>query len=232
MADLKVKAAAAKIEMESVGPQWLTKYLDNWPLFHFRRVKKIEVEHLDPTPQSTDQWLEQLTVVSELEELEITGSPPITEVGLAHLSRLRNLRTLTIHSTRVADAGLEHLARMKRLRELTIVGVPVNALGLEHISRIENLEELYLDNNHGITDAALEPLGRMNNLRALGIANDVSRMRASHTLAELPASNASACETLASPEQGSNSSACSIICKSWRYEMSALASWDWNTSAD
>jgi Leucine-rich repeat (LRR) protein len=110
------------------------------PSFSFTIVK-INLAH---NRKITDDDLAKLAPLKTTEDL-LLGQDTITGVGCRHLAALPNLRTLQLWATRV---GLE---------------------AVEQVATLNQLTSLNLGNNRNITDAALERIKGMKNLRTLNI---------------------------------------------------------------
>jgi hypothetical protein len=95
-----------------------------------------------------DRALRAAAGLGALRELNLRAGPAFdgfTDAGLAHLSRLSDLRTLSLGGARsVTDGGLGHLAGLARLRELSldaawgrisVAGLPAVA-GLTHLAKL------------------------------------------------------------------------------------------------
>lgn len=104
-----------------------------------------------------------------LRRLELTG----TSVGDASLGLLPtvapDLEQLILTDTRITDAGLAHVAKLRRLRTLSLAGTNVSAAGLAELSSLERLETLSLD-RADIVDADLVPIGGLSSLERLGLS--------------------------------------------------------------
>ena len=57
----------------------------------------------------------------------------VTDVGLAYLRGLRQLRWLSLKHTSIADGGLRHLQGLMRLDHLDLRNTHVTDVGLEHL---------------------------------------------------------------------------------------------------
>lgn len=76
-----------------------------------------------------------LRLVAELAPLALSLSDTeVTDRGLAHLSRLTNLRYLWLDDTRVTDAGLEYL---KGLPDIHILGVANTSVTPEGVNKLQ-----------------------------------------------------------------------------------------------
>ena len=118
--------------------------------------------------------------------------PGACDDTLAELSKLPQLKRLTISCCPITDAGLKHLAQMKSLESLEIeqcpgleksdfaglVGVgtlrsleldsPLSAAGLANISRLDSLEKLTLI-VEDLRPEDIEPLSRLARLKELSL---------------------------------------------------------------
>ncbi len=90
----------------------------------------------------------------------------LSDVGLAQISRLTALKTLTLKNTGVTDAGLKHLEGLTRLKSLALEGTRVSDAGLSHLQRLTALTTLDLTNTL-VTDAGLKHLQGLTQLESL-----------------------------------------------------------------
>jgi hypothetical protein len=66
--------------------------------------------------------------------VELDG-PKVTDAGLKHLARLKQLRTLYLGGTKVTDAGLKELAGLKQLQKLGLSGTKVTDKGIADLKK-------------------------------------------------------------------------------------------------
>lgn len=66
----------------------------------------------------TDEGLEVLTSLENLQHLSLCQAPGITDVGMKRVAQLPNLRSLDITYTAVTEVGLEHLLDAPALEEV------------------------------------------------------------------------------------------------------------------
>ena len=90
----------------------------------------------------------------------------LSDVGLAQISGLTALKTLTLKNTGVTDAGLKHLEGLTRLKSLALEGTRVSDAGLSHLQRLTALTTLDLTNTL-VTDAGLKHLQGLTQLESL-----------------------------------------------------------------
>lgn len=92
--------------------------------------------------------------------------------------------TLGFGSNEVTDAGIAHLVRCKNLRMLSAGGLELSDRVLESIGQLSALEELNLDSNR-ITGTGLQHLTGLKKLRRLNLNFNPVRLDAVPTLATL-----------------------------------------------
>jgi len=82
---------------------------------------------------------------------------PVTNVGLAHLKDLTNLKGLSLRNTKVTDPGLEHLKALTELEWLYLNETQITDVGLEHLKVLTNLRHLGLGGTQ-VTDEGVKKL--------------------------------------------------------------------------
>jgi hypothetical protein len=92
--------------------------------------------------QVTDKNLAYVGRMTSLEELIVFPGIDISEVGVAHLAGLKNLRILTLTNTMLTDEGLRHLAGLTNLEELWVEGPSFSDAGLAHFRGMTRLKTL------------------------------------------------------------------------------------------
>ena len=90
--------------------------------------------------EATDVMVARLVGLRELRSLQLWSSN--SEDTLRIISRLPRLEALVINWSEFTDAGLAHLARLRTLKSLTLENI--TDTGLAHLARSSNLEELYI----------------------------------------------------------------------------------------
>ncbi len=115
----------------------------------------------------TDKEIELLACIPELCSVYI-GEQAITDDSLRHLARLPKLESLLLSENSIGPAGLEHLLAIKNLRELAIRKTATDAM-LEVIGRMSNLRSLDIYNSQKVTDKGLRALGGLKKLEELNI---------------------------------------------------------------
>lgn len=94
----------------------------------------------------------------------------VTDSGLVHLERLKNLDGLLLRDTGVTDTGLVHLKSLVKLRVLNLDGCDIRGEGLRHLKDLNCLRSLSLKRSE-ITDRGLAYLPRIPHLAELWLNN-------------------------------------------------------------
>lgn len=137
--------------------------LDDACLGYLKNCPKLESLDLGTSFQNhvTDDGIQSLKDMKDLAYLDILGTRA-SDVGLGNLSGLRNLTYLAMgnHGVKVeiSDAGLANLASLQKLQALIIVNCAgITDAGLDHIKKMSNLKRLELSHTQ-VTDAGFASL--------------------------------------------------------------------------
>lgn len=104
--------------------------------------------------------------LKRLEHLRLDDCNAVTDVGLAHISRLVTLKTLAGASPLFTDAGLAHLKGLVNLQELFIGSPKITSAGLDALHDMKLLRGLNLSNS-AVTDLA--PIRHLSGLTVLSL---------------------------------------------------------------
>jgi len=94
----------------------------------------------------------------------------ITDRGLSHITKLRELEYLNLGYTFVTDGGMRWVAMLGRLRFLGLEATSITDRGLQHLENLTELEMLWLAFT-SVTDEGLKYLRNMKKLRFLDLRN-------------------------------------------------------------
>jgi len=138
-------------------------------------------------PGVTDRAMEHLSGLSHLEVLEVSyfvggtarpagesakppPEPKISDAGLRAITRLANLRSLTLVGARITDEGLAAFASPspKGLNSLDLSVTPMVGSGLRHLTGLTGLRHLGLDGTR-ISPEGWEMLGSFPRLTSLDV---------------------------------------------------------------
>jgi hypothetical protein len=121
----------------------------------------IPLQHLDlQNAPITDAWLAHLSGLRNLRSLNLYAVRAITDEGVAHLAGLTNLEWLKLETcSKLTGEGLRHLAGMKKLKWLARAfnGNYTDA-GLAHLHGLKSLGYIKLQHCPEITDEGVRAL--------------------------------------------------------------------------
>lgn len=160
------------------------------------RLRRLNVPNVINVEQYAHAWLELVTQLTSLEELDLIGidlatrqlqllenlvhlrrlriKPNAPDAGMQSLSRLASLQHLVLHNGGdYSDAGLKQLSRLKELKSLSMTwgggGTVITDAGLQHLQAFKSLEAIDLWGAHYVSDSAVESLGRLTKLKRLNV---------------------------------------------------------------
>jgi Leucine-rich repeat (LRR) protein len=136
------------------------------------RLTSLERLFLNNNDGLTSGLLEEIAHLKNLNRLEI-DSVALDEADLVHLPELSKLETLGMscsHSTaKLTDLGLAYVSRLPSLRSVTIQGARITDDGVNHLIQLKGLESLGLSHTE-ITDQGVAALANgLPNLLQLGL---------------------------------------------------------------
>jgi hypothetical protein len=118
----------------------------------------------------TDDGLAHVKKLKNVVWLNLKGTK-ITDVGLAHLADSKSLTHLHLELTGIGDAGVGHLAGLENLQYLNVYGTKVTDAGLKKIAELKNLKKIYTWQTP-VTDAvAAEVMKARPGLQVIGAAD-------------------------------------------------------------
>src|SRR4029077_12135182 len=116
----------------------------------------------------TDEGLAQLSHDHLLESLYFF-KPKITDAGMKHLAKLKNLKKLELlRVPALTDGSLAYLRGLRKLQEINLSGANIKGSGLRHLHGMRQLKSLVIPNT-ALDDAGLANLGWLPGLRKLYI---------------------------------------------------------------
>ena len=120
------------------------------------------------TKSLTDEDLKDLPDLPIAFMLDFESCAKVTDNGLKHLKKLKNLHGLGLRGTQVTDAGLKDIKDLP-LIDLVLGQTKVTDGGLKELRGLKNLVVLWLHDTN-ITDAGLKELKELKNLRDLDLS--------------------------------------------------------------
>jgi hypothetical protein len=131
------------------------------------KLPQLRALGVNDTP-ITDAGLEDMVPMS-LETLDL-GMTGVTDAGLKHLGRMKELEALMLYSTAVTDRGVGELAGLARLRHLNLhVKGGIGREGLTVVCRMKELESVLVKLDAGVAEEALMGLAALPKLRKLHV---------------------------------------------------------------
>ncbi len=118
----------------------------------------------------TDDGIAAFAGMKNLDTLYLWGAGSITDAGLKHLSGCEKLEVLNIGANLgdFTGAGLEHLSQCKSLRKINLNYLrKLDGKNLRFLVPLKSFEILLLSECKGITDADLEVIAQMPQLKTL-----------------------------------------------------------------
>jgi len=128
---------------------------------------KLEVLSLSLSPIS-DDGLAVISKYSHVSNLHL-NSTMITDAGAEHWSRLKNLRLLNLESTSISDLTVIELGKLTQLSSLNLKGTKVTDLGVVELANLPKLEILNLDQT-AVTGEGLRAFANLPSLKELRIS--------------------------------------------------------------
>ncbi len=132
---------------------------------HVLSDTRTEMRPVLPGTQITDVGLAHLSELGQLRQLHLQNSK-VSDAGLGHLRGLANLEFLDLSGTRATDAGVAHLKPLTRLKQLFLSRTDVTDAGLAYLRDRSGLEHLELEETR-ITDDGIDHLLTVRDLSRL-----------------------------------------------------------------
>jgi hypothetical protein len=135
------------------------------------RLPGLKVLLLKET-QATDEGLRHIGKMTGLEELFIWDAGSVTDVGVAHLASLRNLKNVHISHSNLTDASLAFLSGLPSIETLSLQQNHFTDEGLARLAGKERLKGLYIGlGDLRVTDAGIAHLGDFKKLEVVDAQN-------------------------------------------------------------
>ena len=138
---------------------------------------------LDLHCKITDEQVNHLCGLPMLASLSLAHTQ-VSDDGLACLAESVDLEALYLSDTMVTNDGLLHVGQMRELQILDVRGTLVTDQGLKHLGCLDRLRMVMLPE---ITDAGVEYLMEMQNLKVLSVTeNKISKEKRRQLDAAVP----------------------------------------------
>ncbi len=160
LAHLKSLSALKKLNLGYKGSRITEK-----GLVYLKQMKSLESLTLPPI--LTDAGLAEITEFDKLKHLCIGGK--ISDAGLGYLTKLQHLETLNITNNKdVTNVGVAHIAKLTNLKELTLSSDKLTDDSLTALGAVKSLKKLYLS-GAGLTTSGLSNLNPLSELTVLRV---------------------------------------------------------------
>ena len=136
----------ARVELNEDGEAISLDLLDS-PILdahleHLTVLTKLERLYLSGLTRITDEGPHNLRCLTNLKELDISGSASnpdrrnITDAGLENLKGLTNLEKPNLDRTQITDNGLGHLTGITELNQLSLRDTAVTLVGIHSLQQV------------------------------------------------------------------------------------------------
>ena len=127
-------------------------------------IESIDVDRAD----LTDAWLIGLPPMENLIFLSLDEIEHITDEGVAHIAKHRNLKKLFLSYTKTTDVGLKEIQSLKLVDRLWLEGTQITDAGMDGFRKMPNLAELGIAYT-AVTSDGLMKLDGIRTLKKVGI---------------------------------------------------------------
>lgn len=123
-------------------------------LYAIKPLRKLKLYHPDLTNDS-------LIGIDQAKHLTIFYPPWGTgDAGLAEIARSQSIVSLCLnYHSKISDRGLRHIAKMKQLQELTLLSTPISNTGIAELQQMPNLKRISIRKT-GVTNEVVEILDK------------------------------------------------------------------------
>lgn len=198
----------------------VTLHLGNLGYRHPEELAKLPVDALyglkitlislgDAEDGLCDRVLTFAGSLSGLKVLDVSSSD-VTDAGLVHAAKLKDLETVSAADTAVSGSCLRSLSHLTHLRELNLRNdrlIPdslsclpktesltclilehtnMSNASLAHVGSCQNIEVLYISRNPDVTDEGLRPLANLHHLVKLALDETNVSIKGLAVLKDLP----------------------------------------------
>lgn len=135
----------------------------------------------------SDQTLEVIGGLANLEAVAIVDARAVTNGGISHLARLQKLSVVAIDGASITDESLQTLARCHSLRDIYLTRCRITDRGISHLRGMHALKRLRLSGTEvEMGQEAVSSLGTLQSLEELDLSSARVTSRAFQCLAPLP----------------------------------------------
>jgi internalin A len=139
-------------------------------LLQYKKLSRLNLSHT----RIVDSDLLYLRPATQIEDLNLSYSEHITDIGMNAIKDWKHLKRLYVSGTQVADATLTLLGRMAALESLDVAASEVTDDGLQELLPLTSLKHLGLGRSE-LGEGAAEVLGLLDNLVSLDLSGPRER---------------------------------------------------------
>jgi hypothetical protein len=144
-----------------------TEILD---LLQYKQLVRLNLSHT----RIADSDLLYLRPAAQIQDLNLSYSEHITDIGMSIIKDWTHLRRLDVSGTQVADATLVLLSRLTEMESLDVAGSEVTDDGVQELVPLTKLKHLGLGRSQ-FGEGASEALGLLDNLQSLDLSGPGQR---------------------------------------------------------
>ena len=120
--------------------------------------------------QADDEVLKRIGKLKKLTSFYLWNGLDITDEGVKHLVKAKNLEAVHLGHGQLGDTSLKHFAGLPKVRTLSLQGNAFTDSGLEHLRDKTELTALWVGmGDNQITDDGLRHLYGLSKLKTLGV---------------------------------------------------------------
>lgn len=126
------------------------------------------LEHIDADRADLgDDWLIGLPPLDKLTFLSLDDTEGITDAGIEHIAKHRNLEHVFLSYTQLTDVGMKHIQSLKSLRRAWFEGTNITDASMAGFRLMPNIQEIGIAFTAVTTDGLME-LADIRNLKKVG----------------------------------------------------------------
>lgn len=134
--------------------------------------RKASLEWLEFVNAGEELGDPELALICRLPRLKYLGifDSDVTNSGLKHVGKLKNLQTLWLDGTKITDTGMSELSGLKDLRDIHLNRTSIGDMGIQALTDLGGLKTVTLWKTK-ITDQGLAALGGLKQLAYLDLTS-------------------------------------------------------------
>jgi hypothetical protein len=159
-----VRQRGGWVNTDDSAPAWLKRMLGEKRIYLAERPFFVSLHQAEMG--ATDADLDQIVRFGTIERLDLSEQSGISDAGLAKISGLSRMQYLHLNGTTLTDDSAASLSRLAELRQLSLWRTRITDAGVANIRGLSKLEYLHLG-GPGITDEGMRIVGSFPSLTRL-----------------------------------------------------------------